>query len=889
MRKISAGGARRARPEQLDAWPSTAPSRCAPRRSSASPRPSRRAASAAKPSTPATGWPRRRCSSRAARERGAPPVVRAFDARALEQQPRRRRVGGDGRRRARSSAAARPCCEQEIVVVDPETLAPCARRRGRRDLGRGAERRARLLEPARGDRARPSARASPDTGEGPFLRTGDLGFLDDGELFVTGPPQRPHHHPRPQPLPAGHRADGRASAPGAAPGLRRGLLGRGGGRGAAGRRAGGRAARRRADARRRLSRSMRQARRRGARGAGCAPSCSQGRERPEDFERQDSAPRLPRGVPRAASFDVARASGARRRRSRSAATPAAAPAPRDCTRRRGRRGVAAREARGAGSASTRPRLTPTSRSRATASTRWRRSSSRTASRRARRRPADDELLCRARASRSSPRERCSTRLRDEALAPPRAMRDADARTRRRRAPALARAAGALVPAPARARERGLQHRRRARASARALDADALRRAFQRSSTATPRCARPSRVATASRSSASTSTAEVCFERTTTPPRLDEAELRERLMDEAHRPFDLERGAAAARQPLHARGRRARPPAGRCTTSSPTSGRWPCSCTSWARSTSAEVRGRGRDARAARGAVRGLRALAGARCSTAPEGERLWDYWREQLGGRAARARPADRPAAPARADLPRRVARRSRSAPELTARLKALGRDARRDALHDAARGLPGRCSHRYTGQDDIVVGSPDGRAQPRGAGAALVGYFVNPSCCAQTSRATRPSRQLLGAVRRDACSTPSSIRTSRSRCSSSGCSRSATPSRSPLFQVMFVLQKAHAARRRRASPPSPSARRARASRSAGSTLESLRARTARRAVRPDAVDGRGRRRAARRPSSTTQTSSSAATVERMAGHFATLLEDVRRRHPAARLASCRC
>ena len=25
-----------------------------------------------------------------------------------------------------------------------------------------------------------------DTGEGPFLRTGDLGFLKDGELFVTG-------------------------------------------------------------------------------------------------------------------------------------------------------------------------------------------------------------------------------------------------------------------------------------------------------------------------------------------------------------------------------------------------------------------------------------------------------------------------------------------------------------------------------------------------------------------------------------------------------------------------------------------------------------------------------------------------------------------------------
>src|SRR5262249_30619624 len=26
----------------------------------------------------------------------------------------------------------------------------------------------------------------PETGDGPFLRTGDMGFLSDGELFVTG-------------------------------------------------------------------------------------------------------------------------------------------------------------------------------------------------------------------------------------------------------------------------------------------------------------------------------------------------------------------------------------------------------------------------------------------------------------------------------------------------------------------------------------------------------------------------------------------------------------------------------------------------------------------------------------------------------------------------------
>ena len=44
----------------LAAWPSTAPSRCAPRRSSGSPRRSRPAASAARRFIPATAWPRPR-------------------------------------------------------------------------------------------------------------------------------------------------------------------------------------------------------------------------------------------------------------------------------------------------------------------------------------------------------------------------------------------------------------------------------------------------------------------------------------------------------------------------------------------------------------------------------------------------------------------------------------------------------------------------------------------------------------------------------------------------------------------------------------------------------------------------------------------------------------
>ncbi len=69
------GGERTSWTWRAGGWPSTAPSRCAPRRWSASPRRSPAAASGARRSIPATAWPRRRCSSPAAggagRSRGA--------------------------------------------------------------------------------------------------------------------------------------------------------------------------------------------------------------------------------------------------------------------------------------------------------------------------------------------------------------------------------------------------------------------------------------------------------------------------------------------------------------------------------------------------------------------------------------------------------------------------------------------------------------------------------------------------------------------------------------------------------------------------------------------------------------------------------------------------
>ncbi len=75
--------------------------------------------------------------------------------------------------------------EQELLIADPETLAPVPE-------GQVGEIWVRGGSVAQGYWGRPEqsertfrARRS-DTGEGPWLRTGDLGFLSGGELFVAG-------------------------------------------------------------------------------------------------------------------------------------------------------------------------------------------------------------------------------------------------------------------------------------------------------------------------------------------------------------------------------------------------------------------------------------------------------------------------------------------------------------------------------------------------------------------------------------------------------------------------------------------------------------------------------------------------------------------------------
>ncbi|ATB42099.1 non-ribosomal peptide synthetase [Cystobacter fuscus] len=113
--------------------------------------------------------------------RAEPPVVRHFERDAL--------LRGEARVSSSEGVAMIGCGQslgdQEVRIVDPQTLVPCA-------PGRVGEIWVRGPSVAQGYWERPEetertfhARLA-GSGEGPYLRTGDLGVLDGGELFVTG-------------------------------------------------------------------------------------------------------------------------------------------------------------------------------------------------------------------------------------------------------------------------------------------------------------------------------------------------------------------------------------------------------------------------------------------------------------------------------------------------------------------------------------------------------------------------------------------------------------------------------------------------------------------------------------------------------------------------------
>jgi 8-amino-7-oxononanoate synthase/acyl carrier protein len=114
----------------------------------------------------------------------APPIVRWFDGKSLEADRAVPIAAGEGGARA-LVGCGQTMPDQQTVIVDPNRLT-------RMPAGQVGEVWVSGPSVAQGywqqtDETEQTFRAYlQDTGEGPFLRTGDLGFTHDGELFVTG-------------------------------------------------------------------------------------------------------------------------------------------------------------------------------------------------------------------------------------------------------------------------------------------------------------------------------------------------------------------------------------------------------------------------------------------------------------------------------------------------------------------------------------------------------------------------------------------------------------------------------------------------------------------------------------------------------------------------------
>ena len=179
----------------------------------------------------------------------------------------------------------------------------------------------------------------------------------------------------------------------------------------------------------------------------------------------------------------------------------------------------------------------------------------------------------------------------------------------------------------------------------------------------------------------------------------------------------------------------------------------------------------------------------------PAGRAALGILARAAGGRAAGARPAHRPAAAAGADHAGRGVQLHLS-PHLSARLKADGGAERGATPFVTLLAAFETLLHRYPGQDDLLVGTVTA-ARTRAGFARTLGYFVNPLVLradpAPATAASRTSRPLLGAHPRRRPGRlqhqdyPFPLLVERLQ-------PQRDPGRSPLFQVMFVLQKAQLA-----------------------------------------------------------------------------------------------
>jgi amino acid adenylation domain-containing protein len=167
----------------------------------------------------------------------------------------------------------------------------------------------------------------------------------------------------------------------------------------------------------------------------------------------------------------------------------------------------------------------------------------------------------------------------------------------------------------------------------------------------------------------------------------------------------------------------------------------------------------------------------------PEGERLWDYWRRELEhAPAVLSLTGDRPRPPVQTYAG--AAHAFRLPTPLTMRLKTLAAE-NAATLYVLLLAAFQILLRRYTGQDDFLVGSPvSGRERAEWAG--VVGYFVNPLALRARFEGSQSFVELMGDLHRSVLDArrhqdyPFALLVERLQ-----------PERdlscSPLFQVMFT------------------------------------------------------------------------------------------------------
>ncbi len=171
-----------------------------------------------------------------------------------------------------------------------------------------------------------------------------------------------------------------------------------------------------------------------------------------------------------------------------------------------------------------------------------------------------------------------------------------------------------------------------------------------------------------------------------------------------------------------------------------------------------------------------------------EGERLWQYWQEKLAGELPILNfPTDRPR-PAVQTF--HGASKSIQLPsELTLRLKQIS-EQNGATLYMTLLAAFHVLLHRYTGQDDIVVGTPT-TGRSHNELAPLVGYFVNPLPIRADLSGNPQFVEFLSQIRGtvvgaiDHQNYPLGLLVEKLH-------PVRDTSRTPLFQVMFVFQRAH-------------------------------------------------------------------------------------------------